>query len=148
MVCLCVNLHFLLFCEGYKTQNKFLLCFHVNRPVSVLNCEFLSKRFSCKTLYIIEKSYLLALKQSKENGGLCIMQERTHQAKMVTVILEQIGPGQNRCLAFSTFTFKQGQNTKSDKINHFHCILYTFTMNLNSMSYIQYILVMLYTHFY
>ena len=39
------------------------------------------------------------------------MQERTHQAKMVTIILDQIGPGQNRCLAFSTFTFKQGQNT-------------------------------------
>ena len=76
------------------------------------------------------------------------MQERTHQAKMVTVILDQIGPGQNRCLAFSTFTFKQGQNTKNDQINHFQCILCIFTMHLNSMSYIQYILVMLYTHFY
>ena len=96
---------------------------------------------------IIEKSYLLALKQSKENVGSCIMQERTHQAKMVTVILEQIGPRQNRCLAFSTFTFKQGQNTKNDQINHFRCILYTFTMHLNSMLYIQYILVMVYTHF-
>ena len=53
----------------------------------------LSKHFSCKTPYIIEKSYLLALKQSKENVGSCIMQERTHQAKKVTVILDQIGPG-------------------------------------------------------
>ena len=73
------------------------------------------------------------------------MQEKTHQAKMVTVILDQIGPGQNRCLAFSTFTFKQGQNIKSDQINNFQCILYTFTMHLYSMSYIQYILVMVYT---
>ena len=47
------------------------------------------------------------------------MQERTNQAKMVTVILDQIGPGQNGFLAFSTFTFKQGQNAKSDQINHF-----------------------------
>ena len=75
------------------------------------------------------------------------MQERTHKAEMVTAILDQIGPGQNRCLAFSTFTFKQGQHTKSYKINHFQCILYTFTMQLNSMSYIQYILVMVYTNF-
>ena len=44
--------------------------------------------------------------------------------------------------------FKQGQNTKSDQIIYFQCILYTFTMHLNSMSYIQYILVMVYTHFY
>ena len=51
-------------------------------------------------------------------------------------------------LAFSTFTFKQGQNTKSDQVNHFQCILYSFTMNLNSMLYIQYILVMVYTHLY
>ena len=76
------------------------------------------------------------------------MQERTHQAKMVTVLLDQVGPRQNRCLAFSTFTFKQGQYTKSGQINQFQCILYTFTMHLNSMSYIQYILVMVYTHFY
>ena len=67
---------------------------------------------------------------------------------MVTVILDQIGPGQNRCLAFSSFTFKQDLNTKSDQINHFQCILYTFTMHLNPMSYIQYIRVMVYTHFY
>ena len=86
------------------------------------------------------KSYLLALKQFKENLGSCIMQEGTHQVKIVTVILYQIGPGENRCLAFSTFTFKQGQNTKSDHINHCQCILYTFTMHLNSMSYIQYIM--------
>ena len=32
------------------------------------------------------------------------MQEIIHQAKIVTVSLDQIGPGQNRCLAFSTFT--------------------------------------------
>ena len=76
------------------------------------------------------------------------MQKRTHQEKMVNVILDQIGPGQNRCSAFSTFTFKQGKNAESDKINHFQCILYTFTMNLNSMSYIQCILVMVYTHLY
>ena len=57
------------------------------------------------------------------------MQETTHQAKMVTVILDQIRPGQNRFLAFSTFTFKQGQTTKSDQINNFQCILYTFAMN-------------------
>ena len=74
------------------------------------------------------------------------MLERTHQAKMVTFILDQIGPGQNPCLTFSTFTFKQGQNTKSDKINHSQYILYTFTMDLNSISFIQYILVELYTH--
>ena len=50
---------------------------------------------------------------------------------MVTIILDQIGPGQNRCFKFSTFTFKQGQNTKSDEINnYFQCIVYTFTMNL------------------
>ena len=108
----------------------------------------LSKRFSCRPPYIIKKSYLLALKQSNENVGSCIMQERTRQAKMVTVILDQIGPEQNRCLAFSIFTFKQGQNTKSDQINHFQGILYIFTMHLNSMSYIQCILVMVYTHFY
>ena len=65
------------------------------------------------------------------------MQERIHQAKMVTVILDQIGPGHYRCLALSTFTFKQGQTTTSNQINHFQCTsLYTFTMNLNSMSYI------------
>ena len=29
------------------------------------------------------------------------------------------GQEKNRCLAFSTFTFKQGQNTKSDQINNF-----------------------------
>ena len=76
------------------------------------------------------------------------MQERIHQAKMLTVIFDQIGPGQNRCLAFSTFTFKQGQNTTSNQVNHFQCILYKFIMILNSMSYIQCILVMVYTHFY
>ena len=80
--------------------------------------------------------------------GSCIMQERTLHAKTVTVIFDQIGPGQNRCLAFSTFTFKKGKYTKSDRINHFQCIIYTFIMNINSMSYIQYILVMVYTHFY
>ena len=74
------------------------------------------------------------------------MQERTHQAKMVTFIMDQIGPGQNRCLAFSVFTFKRGQNTKSGQINHFQYILQTFTMILKSMSYIQFILVMVYTH--
>ena len=66
--------------------------------------------------------------------------------EIVTVILDQIGPEQNRCLAFSTFTFKQGQNTKSDQINHYQWILYTFTMNLNSISYIQYIQVMVYCY--
>ena len=76
------------------------------------------------------------------------MQERTHQAKMVTVILDHIWPGKNRCFAFGTFTFKQSQNAKSHQINHSQCILYTFTMHLTSMSYIQYILVMVYTHFY
>ena len=97
---------------------------------------------------MIEKSYLLALKQSKENVGSCIMHERTRLSKMVTVILDQIGPGQNRRLAFSTFTFKQDQITKSDQIYHFQYILYTFTMHLNSILYIQYTLVMVYTNFY
>ena len=59
--------------------------------------------------------------------------------------------GQNRaqtnsnwCLAFSTFTFKQGENAKSDQINNFQCILYTFKMHLNLMTNIQYILVLVY----
>ena len=39
------------------------------------------------------------------------MQERIHQAKIVTVILDQIGPGQNRCVALSAYAFKQGQTT-------------------------------------
>ena len=81
-------------------------------------------------------------------GGSCIMPERIHQAKIVTVILDQFGPGQNRCLAFSTFTFKHCQNTKNDQINHFHCILYTLTMILNSMSYMQCILMISYTFVY
>ena len=65
---------------------------------------------------------------------------------MVNVIFDQIGPVQNQWLAFFTFTFKQGQNTKSDKINNFQSILYT--KNLNSMLYIQFILVMVYTQLY
>ena len=73
---------------------------------------------------------------------------RKSPGKMVTVILYQIMPGQNRCLAYSTFTFKQGQNTKTDQINNFQGILDTFTMNFNSMSYIQCILVIVYTNFY
>ena len=52
------------------------------------------------------------------------MQEKIHQAKMVTVILDQIGLGQNRRLAFSTFIFKQRQNTKRDQINHLQWIMY------------------------
>ena len=76
------------------------------------------------------------------------MQERTHKEKIVTVILDQIVSGQTRCLAFFTFTYIQGQNTKSDQINHFQYILYTFTMILNSMLYIQCIMVMAYTYFY
>ena len=73
------------------------------------------------------------------------MQERTHQAKMVTVILD---PDKNWYLSFATFTFKQNQNTKSDQINHFQCIIYTFKVHFNSMSQIQFILVMVYTNFY
>ena len=73
------------------------------------------------------------------------MQEIIHQAKMV--ILNQVGPGQNRCFTISTFTFKQGQNTTNDQINHFLYSLYTFTMPLNSIAYMQCILVMVYTHF-
>ena len=73
------------------------------------------------------------------------MQEKIHQSKMITVRLDQIGPGQNRCLAFFIFTFQQGQHTKGDQVNHFQSILYTFTVILNSMSYIQCILVMVYS---
>ena len=63
------------------------------------------------------------------------MQERTHQAKMV----RHFGPNRARTKpVFTTFTFKQGQNTKSVQINNFQCILYIFTMNLNSISYIHY----------
>ena len=47
-----------------------------------------------------------------------------------------------------TFTFKQGQYTNTDQIKHFQCILYILTLNLNSKSYIQCILVKVYTHFY
>ena len=47
------------------------------------------------------------------------MQERIHQAKAVTVLFDQIGPRQNRCPAFSSFNFKQGQNTKSVKNQSF-----------------------------
>ena len=79
------------------------------------------------------------------NHTLC---KNNHRAKMVTVVLDQIGPRHKRCLTFPTFTFKQGQNTKHDQINHVQCIPYTFIINLNSMSYIQFILVILYTYFY
>ena len=75
-------------------------------------------------------------------GESCNMQERFHQAKMVTIILDQIGHWQNRCLAFSTFTFKQGQNTKSDQTDNCQCILYIFTMDLSLMPYSQSNLVM------
>ena len=81
-------------------------------------------------------------------AGSCLMQERIQAAKMVTLILEEIGLGRNDFHIYSTFTFKQGQNTENDKINNFHCIVYTFTMNLYSMSYIQCILVKVYTDFY
>ena len=54
---------------------------------------------------------------------------------MVTVILHKIGLRQNWFFTYSTFTFKQGQNTKNDKIKHFNYILYIFTINLNSMHF-------------
>ena len=65
------------------------------------------------------------------------MQERIHPPKMVTVILDEIELGRKCFFTFFTFTFKQGQNTKNDQINHFK---YTLTINLNSMPYIQYIM--------
>ena len=76
------------------------------------------------------------------------MQERIFHAKMVTVILNEIRLGQNCFFTFSTFTFKQGQNAENDKIKHFQRILYILKMTLNSISYIQCILVKVNTQFY
>ena len=42
---------------------------------------------------------------------------------------------------YSTFTIRQAQNTESDKIKQFKCILCILTMNFNSLSHIQCILV-------
>ena len=67
------------------------------------------------------------------------MQEIIHPMKMVTVILDEIWLGRNWFFTFSTLTFKQGQHATNDEINNFECTIYTFTMNLNSMSYIQFI---------
>ena len=63
------------------------------------------------------------------------MQERPHQSEWLLQFWTKSGKRQNRFSAFFTYTFKQGQNTKSDQINHFQDILYryTFTMILNSI---------------
>ena len=64
-----------------------------------------------------------------------------------SVISDEIVMGRNWFFAFSTFTFKQGQTTKNQQINHFQCILYSFTLNLNLISYIQCMVVKVDTHF-
>ena len=71
---------------------------------------------------------------------------RFYLAKMVIVILDEIGLERNWIFAFSTLTFKRGQNNITDHIIHSQCFLYTFTITLNPTLYIQCILVMVYTH--
>ena len=44
------------------------------------------------------------------------MLEIIHPAKMVNVILDEIGLGRNWFFTYSSFTLKQDQNTKSDQI--------------------------------
>ena len=90
--------------------------------------------FSHVEHYIIEKAYLYALKLSKENWDVM------HYARINLPGENGYRQyGQNRArtkpvFSILYFTFKQGQNTNSDQINQFQCILYTLTMNLNSMS--------------
>ena len=62
------------------------------------------------------------------------MQEYTHRGKMVTIISDEIGLGRNWFFTFSTYFHLK-------MIKSLKCILYTLTMNLNSMSYIQCLLV-------
>ena len=47
----------------------------------------------------------------------------TSSREMVIVNLNEIGFGRKLFFTYSTFTFKQGQNTKIDQIKHFQSIL-------------------------
>ena len=59
-----------------------------------------------------------------------------------------LGPNRARTKPVFSVLYFHFQILKNDQINDCQCILYTFTMILNSMSYIQYILVMVYTNIY
>ena len=128
--------------EGHNTPTKFLLCLHVNQPVQTLNGHTFHSFLRKSTLCLRFK------RKSMKIGDKALCKKEFNPAKMVADILDEIGLGRNWVFKYSTFTFKQSQNTENDEINHFQYILYTFTINLNSMSYVQCFLVKEYTHFY
>ena len=56
-------------------------------------------------------------------GGRELCTTIIHPAEMVG--LDELGIVGNCFVSFSTFTVKEGLNTKNDQINHNQCILYT-----------------------